>query len=195
MAWTFSLNQADIRSATPAFTGKLQLGRPASRGTNPISFIEEGGNPTSRWSALKQDGQGRAVSPAGAVRNTTPASFGRKAKNPGGYTRGQSPSLSGLGRRLRVDTYLQNAYIWGMEVQFTPEIEARLDRLANETGRSKDEFVQDAMAGYFDELAQVREMLDSRYDDIKSGRVKLIPGDEVIARLRAKSAARRSQHS
>jgi predicted DNA-binding protein len=82
-----------------------------------------------------------------------------------------------------------------MEVQFTPEIEARLDRLANETGRSKDEFVQDAMAGYFDELAQVREMLDSRYDDIKSGRVKLIPGDEVIARLRAKSAARRSQHS
>jgi predicted transcriptional regulator len=103
--------------------------------------------------------------------------------------------LSGLGRRLRVDTYLQNAYIWGMEVQFTPEIDARLDRLANETGRSKDEFVQDAMAGYFDELAQVREMLDSRYDDIKSGRVKLIPGDEVIARLRAKSAARRSQHS
>jgi predicted DNA-binding protein len=82
-----------------------------------------------------------------------------------------------------------------MEVQFTPEIEARLDRLANETGRSKDEFVQDAMAGYFDELAQVRELLDSRYDDIKSGRVKLIPGDEVIARLRAKSAARRSQHS
>jgi predicted transcriptional regulator len=82
-----------------------------------------------------------------------------------------------------------------MEVQFTPEIDARLDRLANETGRSKDEFVQDAMAGYFDELAQVREMLDSRYDDIKSGRVKLIPGDEVIARLRAKSAARRSQHS
>lgn len=82
-----------------------------------------------------------------------------------------------------------------MEVHFTPEIQARLDRLASETGRSKDEFVQDAMAGYFDELAQVREMLDNRYDDIKSGRVKLIPGEEVIARLRAKSAVRRSQHS
>jgi hypothetical protein len=38
-------------------------------------------------------------------------------------------------------------------------------------------------------------MLDSRYDKIKSGRVKLIPGEEVISRLRAKSAARRSQHS
>jgi predicted DNA-binding protein len=34
-----------------------------------------------------------------------------------------------------------------MEVQFTPEIQARLDELANETGHSKDEFVQDAMAG------------------------------------------------
>ncbi len=49
------------------------------------------------------------------------------------------------------------------------------------------------MAGYFDELAQVRETLDTRYDDIQSGKVKLIPGDEVIARLREKSAARRLQ--
>lgn len=31
-------------------------------------------------------------------------------------------------------------------------------------------------------------MLDGRYDDIKSGKVKLIPGDEVFARLRARSA-------
>jgi hypothetical protein len=41
-----------------------------------------------------------------------------------------------------------------------------------------------------DELADVRATLDSRYDDLKSGRVKPIGGDEVIARLRAKSAAR-----
>ena len=79
-----------------------------------------------------------------------------------------------------------------MEVRFTPEIEAQLNQLASETGRTKDEFVQDAMAVYFDELAQVRGMLDRRYDDIESGKVKLIPGDEVIARLRAKNAARRS---
>jgi hypothetical protein len=48
------------------------------------------------------------------------------------------------------------------------------------------------MAGYVAELAETREMLNSRYDDLKSGRVKPIPGDEVIARLREKSAARRS---
>jgi len=32
------------------------------------------------------------------------------------------------------------------------------------------------MAGYFDETMQVRSMLSSRYDDLKSGRVKPIPG-------------------
>jgi putative addiction module component (TIGR02574 family) len=52
--------------------------------------------------------------------------------------------------------------------------------------------VEDAMAGYFEELTQARETLNRRYDDLKSGRVKPIPGDEVIARLRKKSAARLS---
>lgn len=82
-----------------------------------------------------------------------------------------------------------------MEVQLTPGIQARLDRLSDETGRTKDEFVQDAMAGYLDELAETRAMVDNRYDDIKSGKVKLIPGDEVVARLREKSAAFRQRQA
>jgi hypothetical protein len=82
-----------------------------------------------------------------------------------------------------------------MEVHFTPDVQAKLDRLVTETGRSADEFVQDAMAGYVDELADVRTTLDSRYDDLKSGRLRPVSGDEVIARLRAKGAARRSKHS
>ena len=45
------------------------------------------------------------------------------------------------------------------------------------------------MAGYVSKLGETREMLNSRYDDIKSGKGKLIPGDEVFARLREKSAA------
>jgi len=48
------------------------------------------------------------------------------------------------------------------------------------------------MAVYLDELAQVRGMLDSRYDDIKSGKVKAINGEEAFARLREKSENRRS---
>ena len=34
---------------------------------------------------------------------------------------------------------------------------------------------RDAVAGYVVELAQTREKLDSRYDDVQRGKVKLIP--------------------
>jgi len=71
-----------------------------------------------------------------------------------------------------------------MEKHLTPELAAKLDKLAAETGRAKDELVQDAMAGYFEELAQVRNMLDSRLDDIESGRVKPIDGEEFFESLR-----------
>jgi predicted DNA-binding protein len=81
-----------------------------------------------------------------------------------------------------------------MEVQFTPETEKKLKELAAESGRRTDDLVEDAMAGYVNELGKVREMLNSRYDDLKSGRVKALPGDEVEAYFREKSAAaRRSQ--
>jgi predicted transcriptional regulator len=80
-----------------------------------------------------------------------------------------------------------------MEVHFNPDLQAKLDELAIETGRATGELVEDAVLGYFDELARTRETLDSRYDDLKSGRVKPIPGDAVIARLREKSRARRLQ--
>ena len=61
-----------------------------------------------------------------------------------------------------------------------------------ETGRTPEELVEDAMAGYFEELAQTRKMLDSRYDDLKSGRVKPIDGEEVFARLKERTAQLRS---
>jgi hypothetical protein len=45
-----------------------------------------------------------------------------------------------------------------------------------------------------DELAATRETLDRRYDEIKSGKVKMIPGEEVEAYFREKyEAARRKQ--
>jgi predicted transcriptional regulator len=79
-----------------------------------------------------------------------------------------------------------------MEVHFTPDLQAKIDQLVIETGRAPDKLLEDAMAGYVAELVQTREMLNSRYDDLKSGRVKPIPGDEVVARLREKSVARRA---
>jgi hypothetical protein len=56
--------------------------------------------------------------------------------------------------------------------------------------RGPDELIEDAVAGYFEELSETREMLNSHYDDLKNGRVKPVSGDEVIAHFREKSAAR-----
>jgi predicted transcriptional regulator len=79
-----------------------------------------------------------------------------------------------------------------MEVHLRPEIESRLQELAAKTGRAPDDLVEDAMAGYLKELAETREMLDGRYDDITSGRVNPIDGEEAFANLRRKSELRRN---
>jgi hypothetical protein len=73
-----------------------------------------------------------------------------------------------------------------------PDLQAKIDRWVAETGRGPDELAEDAFAGYFEELAQTRNMLDSRYDDLKSGKVKPIDGEEAFARLKAKTEAQRS---
>lgn len=77
-----------------------------------------------------------------------------------------------------------------MEVHVSPEAQAKLDQMVRESGRPSEELVEEAIMGYFDEIAYTRETLDRRYDDLESGRVKLIGGDEVRARLLAKSEAR-----
>lgn len=71
-----------------------------------------------------------------------------------------------------------------MEVHFRPETESRLQELAAKTGRAPDELVEDALAGYLQELARVRETLDGRYDDIKNGRVEPVDGEAFFESLR-----------
>jgi hypothetical protein len=80
-----------------------------------------------------------------------------------------------------------------MEVHFRPETESRLQELSAKTGRAPDDLVEDAMAGYLQELAQVREMLDSRYDGLKGGRAKPVDGEGAFANRRRKSKDRRSR--
>jgi len=79
-----------------------------------------------------------------------------------------------------------------MEVHLRPETESRLQELASKSGRAPNDLIEDAMAGYLLEVAQVREMLDGRYDDLKSGRVKPVDGEEAFANLRRKSQGRKS---
>lgn len=79
-----------------------------------------------------------------------------------------------------------------MEVRLKPETEAQLHALAAESGRSPDDLVQDAMAGYLQEVAETREMLDKRYDDMVEGKVRAVDGEQAVARLKNKSRDRRS---
>jgi len=84
-----------------------------------------------------------------------------------------------------------------LEVHFSPDTEKKLKDLAALSGReTADELVQHVVEGFIDDVAQTRDMLDNRYDDLKSGRVKPISSDEVEAHFREKSAtARRSPSS
>lgn len=77
-----------------------------------------------------------------------------------------------------------------MEVHLAAELETKLTELAAQTGRTTDELAQDAIEGYLDELASVRDMLDSRYDDLKSGRVQGIDGEAFFEELRQREESR-----
>jgi predicted transcriptional regulator len=80
-----------------------------------------------------------------------------------------------------------------MPVHLNPEMERKLYELAAQTGRPASELVEDAMAGYLDELNGVRDMLEQRLDDLESGRVQPMDGEEALARLRDRSARRRDR--
>jgi hypothetical protein len=82
-----------------------------------------------------------------------------------------------------------------MEVHFSPDLQAKLDKLATETGRPTDELVEKVVAGYFYEVAQTRKMLDGRYEDLKSGKVKLIDGEQFFESLRRREDDLLKKHS
>jgi predicted transcriptional regulator len=71
-----------------------------------------------------------------------------------------------------------------VEIHLTPELQARFDQLVRESGCAPEKLIEDALAGYVPELAETREMLDSRYEDLKSGRVKPVDGEAYFDSLR-----------
>ena len=75
-----------------------------------------------------------------------------------------------------------------MEIRLKPETESRLNELASKSGRRTDDLVEDAMAAYLIEVAELRNMLDGRYDDIKSDRVKRIDGEAFFEDLRRRES-------
>jgi hypothetical protein len=77
-----------------------------------------------------------------------------------------------------------------MDVPFKPETESRLRELAAVSGRAAGELIEDALAGYLTEMADVRNTINRRYDDLKSGRVQAIEGDKAFDQLRLENKNR-----
>ncbi len=70
-----------------------------------------------------------------------------------------------------------------MDVKFAPELENSLIDIAERCGRAPSELVQEVMAGHVADLSDVKATLDSRYDDLASGRVKAIDGEAFLEDL------------
>ena len=80
-----------------------------------------------------------------------------------------------------------------MDVPFSTDEQARIDEIASSTGQGAAQFVREVMNGYFEELDEVRHTLRTRYDDIKSGRVMPVDGEEIFAKLRRRSEQLRAR--
>jgi hypothetical protein len=81
-----------------------------------------------------------------------------------------------------------------MAVCINPDLHAKVDKLTTKAGRPTSELVEDVVAGYFHELAQTREILNSQYDDLKNGKVKPIKGEEFFGSLLRREEATCSTH-
>jgi predicted DNA-binding protein len=77
-----------------------------------------------------------------------------------------------------------------MELRLEPVLAAKVEQWSAETGRPAGDLVEDAIAGYFSELEELRTTLDRRYDEIASGKVQLVDGAEASRLLRERAAAR-----
>lgn len=94
-----------------------------------------------------------------------------------------------------IDSPLGHLYALVMEVHISTDLQAKLEQWATATGRAADELVEDAVISYFEELMHTQNMLNERYDDIKSGRVTLIDGETAFARLKEKNKTYRKSNA
>jgi RHH-type rel operon transcriptional repressor/antitoxin RelB len=66
-----------------------------------------------------------------------------------------------------------------LAIRLPKEIEERLDVLAKETGRTKSFYVREAILEHLDDLEDIY-IAEKRLADIRAGRVKTIPLEEVM---------------
>ena len=68
-----------------------------------------------------------------------------------------------------------------LAIRLPPEIEARLERLAKRTGRTKTYYAREAILEYIDDMEDLY-LAEKRYDDILKGRATTVALEDVMKR-------------
>lgn len=84
-------------------------------------------------------------------------------------------------RKLSVDTAVEAPYAGFMNLQVPPELEAKLTRLAAETGRTADQVALDLLAASIDHDEWFRNEVEKGRSSAREGR--LLEHDDVAARM------------
>ena len=66
-----------------------------------------------------------------------------------------------------------------MTIRLPHEIEDRLEKLSMQTGRSKSFYVKEAILEHLDDIEDIY-LAEKRLEDIRAGRAKTIPLEEVM---------------
>jgi predicted DNA-binding protein len=82
-----------------------------------------------------------------------------------------------------------------MEIHLESDLESRLKEHAEQSGSTPDEFVAGLVEGYFEEVAQLREMVERRWEAYQSAETKPIDGEEAFRMLRERALERIRQQS
>lgn len=68
-----------------------------------------------------------------------------------------------------------------LTIELPIELENRLDALAQATGRSKSDYITEAILEYLEDLADLH-LAEQRLRDIQNGKSKTVPLEEVLKR-------------
>lgn len=71
-------------------------------------------------------------------------------------------------------------------IRLPQEVENRLENLSVQTGRSKSFYVKEAILKHIDDLEDVY-LAEKRLEDIRAGRTKTVPLEEVMKRYGVES--------
>jgi predicted transcriptional regulator len=80
-----------------------------------------------------------------------------------------------------------------MEVNLTPDTEKKLLGLAAASGRGTDDLIEDAVAGYYDDVIQARQHTEEGY--LQAERGELIDGEQAQREIQAMKTTWRREHA